>query len=52
MVNFNIFQYFFFGEVGNDTMFNIAMLYKETVLMILLIFYVVLALNILYNRKF
>ena len=44
MVNFNIFQYFFFGEVGNDTMFNIAMLYKETVLMILLIFYVVLAL--------
>ena len=44
MVNFNIFQYFFFGEVGNDTMFNIAMLYKETVLMILLIFYVVIAL--------
>jgi cytochrome c oxidase subunit 2 len=43
MVTFNIFQYFFFGEVGNDTMFNIAMLYKETVIMLLLILYVVLA---------
>lgn len=43
MINFNVFQYFFFGEVANDTMFNIAMLYKETVIMMLLILYVVLA---------
>ena len=39
MINFNVFQYFFFGEVANDTMFNIAMLYKETVIMMLLILY-------------
>lgn len=43
MLNFNVFQYFFFGEVANDTMFNIAMLYKETVIMMLLILYVVLS---------
>ena len=43
MINLNVFQYFFFGEVANDTMFNIAMLYKETVIMMLLILYVVLA---------
>ncbi len=42
MLHYNIFQYFFFGEVANDTMFNIAMLYKETVIMMLIILYVVL----------
>lgn len=42
-LNINFFQYLFFGEIGNDTMFNIAMLYKETVIILLLIMYIVIA---------
>lgn len=53
MLNINsIFSYFFFGEIGNDTMFNIAMLYKETVIILLLIMYVVIALIIFIIENF
>jgi cytochrome c oxidase subunit 2 len=53
MLNLNImFSYFFFGEVGNDTMFNIAMLYKETVIILLLIMYIIIALIIFIIENF
>ena len=48
----NIFSYFFFGEVGNDIMFNIAMLYKETVIILLLIMYIIIALIIFIIENF
>jgi len=53
MLNLNsIFSYFFFGEIGNDTMFNIAMLYKETVIILLLIMYIIIALIIFIIENF
>ena len=53
MLNINsIFSYFFFGEIGNDVMFNIAMLYKETVIILLLIMYVIIALIIFIIENF
>lgn len=44
MITLNFFKYFYFGEIGNETMFNIAMLYKETVVILLLIMYVIIGL--------
>lgn len=53
MLNINsIFSYFFFGEIGNDNMFNIAMLYRETTIMLLIIMYVVIALIIFIIENF
>jgi len=52
MINLTFFQYFFFGEIGNDTMFNIAMLYKETVIILLLIMYIVIAIILFIIENF